>query len=111
MVPRSVLIVAVYVLAVSIVIGGALNCGLGSGVEGLDGQPAALDAASAVACAADGGAVVVVVVVAAAVVEWLHGLVIRRDRPTTTTTAMPMVTARRMPRLRLTAFCSASRRA
>ena len=91
--------------------GGALNCGFGSAVDGSDGQPAAFEAASALAWAVDTGAVVVVVLVAAVVVEWLHGLVITRDRPTTTATAMPIVTARRMPRLRLTAFCSASSRA
>ena len=93
----------------SIVIGGAGYCGfgqlggrtrrapgrLGSGVGGGLGRRHA----------------VVVVVVVVAVVDLLPGLKSRTDTPTTTNTAMPMVTNRRMVLLRLATFCSASRRA
>ena len=93
------------------VIGGAANCGLGSWVEGFNGQPAAFDAVFAVSWAEDTDVVDVVglagVVVA---VDLDHGLVTRRERPTTTTTAMAVLIVRRSPFLRLAAFCSASRR-
>jgi hypothetical protein len=62
--------------------------------------------AGAVVLVVDG---LVVVVVDDAVPA--HGLVTRRDRPTTITTAMAMLMLRRSPFLRLAAFSSASRRA
>lgn len=96
------------------VIGGAAYCGLDSWVEGFNGQPPAFDTVLAVSWAADTDVVDVVglvVVVVDAVVDLDHGLVMRSESPTTTTTAMTVVTVRRSPFLRLAAFCSASRRA
>ena len=53
----------------------------------------------------------VVVVVVDDVLDLLPGLKIRSDSPTKISTAIPMVTNRRMLCLRLAAFCSDSRRA
>jgi hypothetical protein len=95
------------------VIGGAANCGLGNLVEGSNGQPADFDTAFAVSWAEGTDVVDVVglVVVVVDDVDLDHGLVTRRERPTTTTTAMAVLILRRSPFLRLAAFCSASRRA
>ena len=95
----------------SMVIGGAEYCGFGKAVDGSDGHPAALEAALAVAWAVDAGAVVVVGLVVVDVDDLLDPLNRRTETPTTTRMAMPMVTRRRRLWRRLTAFCSASRRA
>jgi len=54
---------------------------------------------------------VVVVVVDDDVLDLLPGLKMRSDSPTKISTAIPMVTNRRMLCLRFAAFCSDSRRA